>query len=53
MTATATTPDGKRHSVAGQTVSEIEKKSNAIGAIRIAWPWAEVWRMIAGEWVSM
>lgn len=35
------------------TVSEIERAADAIGALRIAWPWGEVWRKLFGEWVSL
>jgi hypothetical protein len=37
----------------GDTVSEIERAADAIGATRIVWPWGEVWRMMYGKWVHL
>ena len=52
MTAKATTLT-ETVALTGATVSEIERAANTIGALRIAWPWGEVWRKLFGEWVSL
>jgi hypothetical protein len=52
VTAKATTGT-ETVALTGATVSEIERAADAIGAVRIAWPWGEVWRKLCGEWVSL
>jgi hypothetical protein len=52
MTATATSATETR-AVTGATTTEIEHAADAMGALRIAWLWGEVWRKMGGEWVSL
>jgi hypothetical protein len=53
VSAAATTAALDVRTITGATVSDIERAADAIAAIRIAWPWGEVWRRMGGQWVSV